>query len=283
MFQKNLDKKTRSLLNNNNLFISKLMPDIKRGVVFPAIRGGYIDFYYKGGRLFTFKKEFCTHKKYASVIKSVGDYIAESDLHKNVELISDFSEGYESIKENCSLYPGVEAEGVSMLYHKYPYTGTDSDVVMLDIEVSFKAMENGKTQDRIDVLLFNKKTQTLRFYEAKHFSNNELWSTQNTLPKVASQIGRYERQIKEQGGQILRQYANYMRIVNELFDCDLPEPKAIDEKVTLLVFGFDRDQQQGRMKQLLVEDGSLKDVQYYFVGDISKVMIDNMWRAVKCG
>jgi len=32
------------------------------------------------------------------------------------------------------------------------------------------------------------------------------------------------------------------------------------------------------MKDLLIDDGSLKGIQYYFIGDISKVVIDNMWK-----
>lgn len=282
MFLRAFDTTGVSLLSENPLFRSKLMPDIMDGTVFPAIRGRYIDFYYKGGRLLKFRKEFCTHKKYASIIRSKGDYLTESDLQQNVELIRDFSEGYDSIKENCSLYQGVEAAGVSSVYHKYPYT-QQLDIVVLDIEVSFEGIDDDRAQDRIDLLLFNKKTQTLRFYEAKHFSNKAIWSTANTPPRVTSQVFRYNKQLKKQEAQILSQYANYIRIVNELFGCDMPEPRQIDEKVTLLVFGFDRDQQQGRMKQLLVEDGSLSGMQYYFVGDISKVVIDNMWKAVKCG
>jgi hypothetical protein len=253
------------------------------GTVFPAIRGGYIDFYYKGGRLFTFQKEFCTHKKYASVIKSEDNYVLESDFGHRIKLIKNFSEGYHSIKENCSRYSRDEAEGVSKLYHKYPYVRRDLDIVVLDIEISFKGVEDDKTQDRIDILLFNKKTHALRFYEAKHFSNKEIWATKKKLPKVISQIKQYQKQIKEQKPDILKQYANYIRIMNDLFNCELPEPKEIDEKVTLLVFGFDRDQQQGKMKELLVEDGSLNGIQYYFIGDISKVVVDNMWKAVKCG
>jgi len=283
MFQKTLDEKTIELLKNNSLFTGKLKPDIKRGAVFSAIRGGYIDFYYKGGRLFTFQKEFNTHKKYASIILSKGDYLSASDLKLNVELIQDFPEGYESIKENCSLYSGVEAKGVSELYHKFSYIQKDLNVVVLDIEVSFKSDHKDKSQDRIDILVFNKKAQMLRFYEAKHFSNNELWSKSGTQPKVIKQIDGYEKQVEKRHSEILSQYKNYTRIANELFDCDLPEPKEIDDKVALLAFGYDRDQQQGRMKQLLIDDGSLKDIQYYFVGDISKVVINNMWKAMKCG
>jgi len=94
---------------------------------------------------------------------------------------------------------------------------------------------------------------------------------------------RYEEQIEKESTTILSQYCNYVRIVSNLFGCCLPEPKSIDNKVTLLVFGYDRDQQKGRMQKLLLDDGSLAGIQHYFIGNIFAVNIDNMWKAVKCG
>jgi hypothetical protein len=283
VFRRDLNLDVIKRLRDSRLYTEKLKPDIDAGVVFPAIRDGYIDFYHNGGRLFTFKQNFSTHRKYASVIKSKNDYVSEADIAKRVKLITDFCDGYEEIKENCSLYSGVEAEGVSRLYHKYPFTKNDVPVVVLDIEVSFEARSKDRNQDRIDILLFNKDTQQLRFYEAKHYSNGELWAAEGNPPKVVSQIKRYQEHIAVNGDHILSQYCNYVRIMNDLLGCNLPEPKSIDEKVTLFVFGYDRDQQKGRMQKLLFEDQSLAGIQYYFIGNVSAVKIGSMWKAVKCG
>jgi len=283
MFKRNLDTITIQSLRGNRLFTDKLGPDIEAGAVFPAIRAGRIYFYHKGGKLFSYEKEFSTHKKYAAVIKSKGDYISELDLEENVEIIKSFFDGYERIRENCSLYSGVEAKGVSRVYHKYPFTNKDSNIVVLDIEISFEADSEERSQDRVDMLLLNKKTQQLRFCEAKHYSNSELWSMKGTRPKVVSQIERYQEQIERQGSDILREYDKYVEIMNGLFECGLPEPKSIDDKVTLLVFGFDRDQQKGRMEDLLFDGVSLTGIQHYFIGSIAAVSLDNMWKAVKCG
>ena len=282
MFTKKLDSVTINGLRDDRLFMEKLKPDIEKGIVFPAIRVGRVDFYHKGGKLFSYVKEFFTHKKYASAIKSDSDYISESDLKQKVKVITSFSDGYDQIKENCSLYSGVEAEGVSRIYHRYPFINNDLDIVVLDIEISFKAKSEERSQDRIDILLFNKKTQKLRFYEAKHYSNSDLWAVEGTPPRVVSQIRWYQEQIQEKGKDILFQYCNYVRIMNSLFGCDLPEPGRIDEKVTLLVFGYDTDQQRGRMQRQLHKDGSLAGIQHYFIGNISAVKIENMWKAVKC-
>lgn len=282
MFKRDLDKNTIDKLRCNKLFTERLEPDIKQGTVFPAIRQGRVDFYHKGGKIFSYQNEFYTHKKYASVIRSDKDYISELDLQQKVGVITNFFDGYEQIKENCSLYSGDEAEGVSRIYHKYPFTNNDSVVVVLDIEISFEATSEERSQDRIDILLFNKKTHELRFYEAKYFYNSELWAVEGTLPRAVSQIQRYEKQIQKEGKGILSEYCRYIRIVNELFGCDLPEPESVDNKVTLLVFGYDRDQQKGRMQKLLL-DASVAGIQHYFIGNISAVNIDNMWKAVKCG
>lgn len=283
MFKRYLDTQTIQSLTASRVFREQLYPDILAGTVFFAIRGGYVDFYYRGGRLFHFKKEFSTHKKYASVIQSPSDYISESDFDRNLRLIRDFTEGYVQIKENCSLYAGEEAKGISTVYHANSFVKQDQDIVVLDIEVSFRATEENRTQDRIDLLLFNKKSRQLRFYETKHFSNGQLWSAAGTRPKVVSQIRRYETQISREKHQIVNQYRNYVNHVNELFGCDLPAPEAIDEHAPLLVFGFDRDQLKGRIKKLLLEDKSLDGVRYYFVGKISAVNVANMWNTIKCG
>lgn len=280
MLKRCLNKNTIDRLRCDTLFKERLEPDIKQGTVFPAIRQERVDFYHKGGKIFSYRRnEFYTHKKYAAAIRSDGDYISESEIKP----ITSFFDGYEQIKENCSLYSGDEDEGVSRVYHKYPFTNSDLGVVVLDIQISFKAKSKERSQNRIDILLFNKKIQEIRFYEAKHSSNPELWAVEGTSPRVVSQIQRYEEQIQKEGKDILSAYCNCMRIVNELFGCGLPEPKSIDNKVTLLIFGYDRDQLRGRMQKLLLDDGSLAGIQHYFIGNISAVNIDNMWKAVKCG
>jgi hypothetical protein len=283
MFKRYLTDNTIDGLRRDKLFTERLEPDIQKRNVFPAIRQGRVDFYHKGGKIFSYQNGFSTHKKYASAIRSNSDYISESDLQQKVKVITNFFDGYEQIKENCSLYSWVEAEGISRIYHKYPFTNNDLVVVVLDIEISFEAKSEERSQDRIDILLFNKKTQELRFYETKHYSNSELWAVEGTSPRAVSQIQQYEEQIQEKGKDILSEYCNYVRIVNDLFGCGLPEPKSIDNKVTLLVFGYDRDQKRGRMQKLLLDDGSLAGIQRYFIGNISAVNIDNMWKAVKCG
>lgn len=264
-------------LIESRLWINKIKQDCKNQNVFLAIRDNRIDFYHKGGRLFTFEGNgFKTHLKYASVISSNGtDYLTEAEL-SDYKLASEFESNYLRIKENCSNYTGIEALGVSDLYHKHSYL-SDSNVVVLDIEISFESLNEENNQDRIDLLLFNKYTKTLQFVEAKHFSNNEIWS--KTVPKVISQIKRYESQLSKRKAEILSEYIDYIRIVNRLFDIELPEPEELDDNVTLLIFGFDNDQKNGRLKKLILQNKEYAGINNYSIGNIKKVVPDNLWKA----
>jgi hypothetical protein len=247
--KRRLEKIIKDKLMTSSLWSNKIDQDCKNQNVFLAIRDNRIDFYHKGGKLFTYDSSgFKTHLKYASVITSTGkDYLTESEL-SGYKLASDFESNYQRIKENCSNYSGIEASGISDLYHKHSYL-SDSIVVVLDIEISFESLNEENKQDRIDILLLNKNTKTLQFVEAKHFSNKEIWS--RSTPKVITQLKRYESQIAKRKLEIRLEYTEYVRIVNGIFDTSLPEPEDIEDKVTLLIFGFDDDQKKGRLKKLI--------------------------------
>lgn len=273
--------KNASILTSDKLY-TVISDDIKKGFVFPALRNGYVDFYYKGGRLFQFKNnEFKTHIKYASVIAHKDDqnYLTATELNNKKQLITDFTVGYKRIKENCALHSGVEAEGVARIYSRYSYAANainNSGIVVLDVEIAF---DTGT--DRIDLLLYNKTTKTLRFYEAKHYSNKELWSKAGINPKVISQLNRYNSQIKKKEKDIVKAYGKYVDCVNKLFGLNLPIPLSVDAKTALLIFGFDRDQVGGRFKNLLVNKLSLQKIPYYAIGNIKTVSANNMWKNTK--
>jgi hypothetical protein len=113
--ERNLSVELIESLKATDLWKKHLEKDCLSQNVFLAIRNNYIDFYHKGGRLFEFGKNgFKTHTKYASVIDNNGDYLTEAELSK-CKIIPDFCENYPRIKENCALYSGVEAAGVSTI------------------------------------------------------------------------------------------------------------------------------------------------------------------------
>ena len=125
------------------------------------------------------------------------------------------------------------------------------------------------------MVLLNKSTKTLQFVEAKHFSNKEILS--ETTPKVLSQLDRYESQIHHRKNEIISEYAKLVRSLNRIFDITLPEPIDFDAKVTLLIFGFDDDQKNGRLRKRVVENPQYKGVKVYAIGNIKDVKPENIW------
>ena len=267
-------------LKEQNLWKNKLKEDCVSQKVFLAIRDSKIDFYHKGGRLFSFDgKDFRTHVKYAAVIDPRGekelDYLAAKDLSE-YKLISDFEVQYTRIKENCSKYSGVEALGVSEVYHRHSYW-SESDVVVLDIEASFKSFDEEMKQDRIDILLLDTGSGNLQFVEAKHYSNNDLWST--GIPAVVGQIEKYETQVKERENEMLERWAENVKLLNKLFGKSLPEPNKIDPEVTLFVFGFDEDQKRGRLATQIKKSEKFKGLKFYSAGNPSLKKSRALWDA----
>ena len=294
-FRRNLSAEIVNNLTRSNLYVDKLLPDIVSGEVFPAIRRDRIDFYHGGGKLFSYNgNEFSTHIKYASIINDYsGDYINNSQLAK-LNLIPNFFEGYKRIKENCVNYAGVESNGVYNAYKngsyaKYLLNRTEETVVILDIEISFIKEDANNKQNRIDILLYNINTRTLRFIEAKHFTNGEIWSKVGNVPKVSKQIERYKDQIEHKYDEILSAYRNYIEVVNHIFfevddlnaSQSIPFPEKIDKDITLLLFGFDKDQRDGRLRILIEENPSVTGFNLYRKGNIKTVKLTNFWNNIK--
>lgn len=275
--KRGLKKNITDKLAKNSLWLNKLEKDCRNQRIFFTIRNNQIDFYHKGGLLFCFDNNgFKTHLKYASVITPNGkDYLTETEL-STYKLASDFETNYLRINENCKNYSGIEALGVSNIYHKNSYL-SNNNVVVLDIEISFESLNKENKQDRIDILSFNKLTKTHQFVEAKHFSNNEIWS--KTTPKVINQINRYESQIKKRKIGILSEYKEYVKNINKTFEISLPEPVDIEKKVILLIFGFDNDQKTGRLKKLVIKKSEYKGIKLYPIGNVKKIVTENLWNA----
>jgi hypothetical protein len=111
--------------------------------------------------------------------------------------------------------------------------------------------------------------------EAKHFSNPEIWSKGS--PKVIGQIGRYEKQIRLRKDEILSAYSEYVRIINRVFGISLPEPIDIDSKATLLIFGFDSNQKDGRLKNLITDNEIYDGIKCYPIGNVKELKPENLW------
>jgi len=267
---------------NEDLWKNHLRNDCMKGEVFLAIRKNRIDLYHKGGKLFSYNSRgFKTHIKYAAAIHSEKDYLTEDEL-EDCTLETKFTEKYSRIKENCSNYSGVEASGLATFYQKNSYL-TDNNVVVLDIEVSLKSDDEDRTQDRIDLVLYNRKERTLRFVEAKHFSNSAIWAKGE--PKVIGQIKRYEQQITQKENDIISGYKDHITALKSIFESSgsilLDEHVEIEKKVPLLIFGFDRDQKTGRLKELVTENVQYEGINVIPIGKVESINQNNIWSNLK--
>ena len=263
-------------LKNEPLFEKKLKPDmLHKKAVFPAIRNGNMEFYFAGGGLFNYSEGgFKTHIKYATIpAADQRSYVAETDLH-SIRIIDSFADSYESIKERCKVYGGIEAEYVSQLYQ---YSGlSSSEVVLLDTEI---ALYDDNDKSRIDLLFYDTAEKQLCFCEAKHFTNGEIWAKEGEKPAVVNQIRRYNDKIASEGTTILAQYERYIDLFNSIFGTNLPKPETIYPKTGLLVFGYDNDQ-KNKINRLLVEDGSLENINYYTVGNTKNTNPRTIYKAL---
>ena len=267
--------------------------------VFPSIRDGRVDFYHRGGKLFSFDGNFSTHIKYASVLDCRKIYVGEKDL-SIVPHLTDFAsaEMYPRIKENCALYAGEEAFGVFSICERFSWhhiarqvasaiEAGPMPVIVLDVEISLKRDTLGddggpkqRTHDRIDVLLFNTVTATLGFVEAKLFSNPEIWADTKHTPPIAKQLVGYREQIEEKYDRILAQYKAYVQLANHCFGTSLPEPTRIESDVSLLIFGFDAAQRDSRLKNHLNAHAAFNSISSYAIGDIRAINLKTLWNKV---
>jgi hypothetical protein len=268
------------------LYNEHLRPDMESGEVFLAMRGDSIAFYYKGGLLFSYKRlggkyTFVTNRKYIPFL-SAKKYISEVDLGSPF-LQAGFAdcEVYEGIKERVEVYGGEERVGVSYLVKQASpyftqYQGSRK-VVCIDTEI-YPGIK--QKDDRIDLLLFNTETRTMRFIEAKHFNNQELRSRKDGTNKVVNQINRYTRWAKESGVAILDSYATYI-VKLARFGVLLPPPVELEPHCHLYLFGFDSDQLDGTIKEWLKNEDRLKGIRGYIKGGEETVNPESLWKVSK--
>jgi hypothetical protein len=275
-FNRNTDGSLITEMKATALWKKHLESDCANGKVFLAIRDKAIDFYYKGGRLFRFDKNgYGTDLKYASVIDTdKAGFIPESKLG-DLKPIKDFSSGYEHIKDRCKNYANHEAKSVASLYSKYSCV-SGRDVFVLDIEIAFPALKEGDTQDRIDILLYDKADRVLYFVESKQLSDSRLVST--TKPEVIEQLNRYEKQFQARQKDIVLQYCLYVENLNTVFDMNLPHPQNVDIKPILWIFGYKSgDEALTKLKK----NPHYKGVKIYTSGEAKQTSPEGMVKATR--
>jgi|GEM_PF-745351 len=241
-------------LQRNEFFTKCLLPDIRSGLVFPAFRKTDIDFYYLGRKVCSWGTgTFKTNIAYLAAFQNRPEgEVTEAEFSQLVVCRS-FRDAYSQIKSHISLYEQPESGEVARLLkdHSCFKTSNSGPIVVLDIELSLKALDEGRKQDRIDLVLFHLKEKRIRFVEVKMFENKEIWPTPEGKVAITGQIARYKRQRDQNCNELTQSYCQYVCLLRDLFGTKLPEPEAIDENVDLLITGFDTPQLQILQKKLL--------------------------------
>ncbi len=233
-------------LQKTTLFREHLLPDIKKGNVFPAIRKNQVHFYYKGKKIFGYTDGggFQTNVAFAVALdSSKKGEVKERDLTK-LTLIPKFESGYEKIKKNIKRYTEPESLEVSKLCKQFSIAKAKSkgQIVVLDVELSLKALEEDRSQDRIDLVMLNNDDNFLRFFEVKLLSDARVRSKEDEeAPEVVAQLNRYNGQVSEssQRETLLKNYQEYISKLEFLLGIEeLNKPAEIDPRVDLLLFGY---------------------------------------------
>lgn len=262
-------------LKGNPLFKDHLRRDIegrdRDPDVFPAVRPNRMGFYHEGGRLFFFDgTRFKTDPKHATAVNNNGR--VSNSTATNPQAVHGFMESYECIKNNCSSHSKRERKELSKIHGHFScakYDRTD-DVVVLDIEI---CLTQDSRQHTIDLLLFNRKTLMLRFFEAKGYWNPAI--SAKGKPKVVDQMNRYQDQLNvsdDVRNVMLTNYREHVTIINKLFkhETNPPLPQFIDPVPRLLIVGCD-DERKLKLAEKVARLEDDYQLHVYSIGDIKEV------------
>ncbi|MDE7181800.1 MAG: hypothetical protein K2O41_02045 [Clostridia bacterium] len=219
------EKQIAALFSSKNIELFNLLKkDIISGVVFPAVRNNQIYFYYEGGCLYKFAN---------------GKFSRDKAFEKygcKAEDLSPYETAKIQVKNKFTNICGNDKER-RLLNSLYSFTfGTERrfKTIVLDIEVNLNGnVARGK---KCDLVLYNVQQCALMFVEGKVFFDSRVNVRRGSLPEVIEQVNTYSAAIEEQAQTISSQYANYVKIINNLFGTNYSTPKKLVQPAKLLVY-----------------------------------------------
>lgn len=203
---------------------ARLKNDTYAGFVFPAVRRDEIHFYYKGGCLYKFN----------------GTSFARDKAYKAYRDRTDGLEEYAKAKrqnENKFTKTGGSAKERQLLDRLNSHTFNrerKTKVVVLDVEIRLNGTV-GKNK-KCDMVLLNTITRQIMFVEGKVFSDNRVNRTVGNSLEVIEQVNMYTTGIAEQAQAIALQYAEHIRIINNLFGTEYETKNSLVTTAKLLVY-----------------------------------------------
>jgi hypothetical protein len=242
-----------------------------------GIRDNSLAIYWRGCRLFHVERRTGGALKVSTHPK----YLVDPDLRREVVLSDTIFETGEAsalikayveqgsatlkrMKRAASRYALPEKEGVHAIVCRNP---RNPDVV--DTEIAFRQQDednghnNSSRLQRLDIASFERVNNRifLRFWEAKCYTNSELFATSDK-PKVDYQIEHYKGILTKHRDQILLSYEKVSANLVKMADWAKRGSEvgtlvrevsqygrlAMDDEpvVGLVIFGFDEDQKNGK-------------------------------------
>lgn len=244
--------KLNSLLLEENNFWNTLVHDKD---LFIAIRPKYLSVYHRGNSIcnLSFKKDTVlglTHYKFL-LNPDLNEYVQSRNgefIYPNLtsKFLSSLDE-IKLIKKASKIYAGLEKAGVHSILM--------NEKNALDIEIELISTTN--KIDKIDFLTLEEIHDSIKlvFHEAKHFSYRNVLRDKES-PPVLIQLKNYQQALIEHAPEIINSY----RVVCEnLKELKLLQGRKLVEKVAdgaplsidfeprLIIFGFDQDQEDGKV------------------------------------
>ena len=244
--------------------------------LFLAIRNNYINVYYRGNNLLKLERQGRgrnriivgkIHYKYllrpnlidTPSLTGPARYISLVNGRPNYpenmkDVFRENATNISALKEGAECYAKPEKRGVHDIIL--------ANLNILDIEIGF-----GTPRSYVDFAALRETKQgiEIRFFEAKLFNNGELRTEGCADPKVISQIERYKCLIKKNRQALIDSYRKvccnllciqgiakkYQKYHEVLESVAAGSKLCIDENPRLVVFGYDRDQENGKVRAKL--------------------------------
>lgn len=243
-----------------------------------AVRRNSINAYYRGASIFRIGWKPgqvipFTHAKY--LVRPTQTYVAleRGEFRFDArDVLQKTYLGMETLNEMCraaSRYAGAEKAGL------HPMLAGNADVI--DAEIALTRLSSPdddgeeeidvseRRQDRIDAAIatLENGVPTIRFYEAKHFTNSALRASGDNLPNVVHQVTDYEKALEAYRAELSAGYVETARALLRFNDmrmqafgesaarsiapairqiAETEPPPVIDTLPHLIIYGFDKAQ-----------------------------------------
>lgn len=224
--------------------------------LFVGIRGNSLNVYYNGASLLRLRLRQGslvgkTHFKFLLKEKRPSPYVRFRDGKfdagdiASIKFSKNLPQDLARIKNASAPFHGIEAKGVHDIIR--------SNDNVLDTEIAF-----GDERSRIDIaaLREGKRRPELVFYEAKHYSNPEIFGER---PSVVDQVRRYQK-ILSTPTRAKEVRESYAKVVSNIAALDgfpdrlrtlcrraAKEGFDVSTDVRLVIYGYDRPQQRAAM------------------------------------